>query len=58
MKNDKLSEQIKFDVRLLEWNLKQGLVREEDVKDHTSRLPDTSEKVTYTQIDDFRNQPQ
>jgi hypothetical protein len=33
-------ENLKYDVRMKDWNLKQGVVKEKDLEDHTKNLKD------------------
>jgi hypothetical protein len=33
-------ENLKFDVRMRDWNLKQGVVKEKDLQEHTKNLKD------------------
>jgi hypothetical protein len=33
-------ENLKYDVRMREWNLKQGIVKEKDLDDHMKNLKD------------------
>lgn len=35
-------ENLKFDVRMRDWNLKQGIVKETDIQTHTQNLKDLS----------------
>ncbi|MCH2533043.1 MAG: hypothetical protein MK008_01220 [Bdellovibrionales bacterium] len=43
----------KFDKRLIDWNLEQGIITEQDLKSYTSELADdTSNKVELNLKDD------
>jgi len=33
-------ENLKFDVRMRDWNLKQGVLKDKDIEDHTKNLKD------------------
>jgi len=35
-------ENLKFDVRMRDWNLKQGVLKDKDIQDHTQNLKDLS----------------
>ena len=38
----KALENLKYDVRMKDWNLKQGIIKEKDVEDHLKGLKDIS----------------
>lgn len=49
-------ETMKFDVRMRDWNVKQGTIKKEDVQKHVSSLPDSAgaaEPVTLEDREDF-----
>lgn len=52
-KTDKFKKNLKFDSRLLEWNVKHKVLVEKDIKDHASGIPDSSENVETFSIDDI-----
>lgn len=49
-------ETMKFDVRMRDWNVKQGTIKKEDVQKHVASLPDhagSAEPVTLEDREDF-----
>ena len=49
-------DSMKFDVRMRDWNMKQGHVKKEDLEKHIKSLPDSassSEPVTLEDKEDF-----
>ncbi|MGE3975196.1 MAG: hypothetical protein AB7F59_11790 [Bdellovibrionales bacterium] len=52
-KSDKFKTHLRFDARLLEWNLKYKVLQEKDIKDHASTLPDSADNVETFAIDDI-----
>jgi hypothetical protein len=51
--SDKFKNNLRFDSRLLEWNLKYKVLQDKDVKDHVSTLPDSAANVETFAIDDI-----
>ena len=49
---DKNMEKLKFDVRLREWNLRNGVLKEEDLKAHLKDLEDVSKNAVTIEIDE------
>jgi hypothetical protein len=53
--NDHL-QNLSFDTRLVEWNLKHKIIKQESFDKHLDALPDSDGKFTYTKIEDLRNE--
>lgn len=47
----KATEEMKFDIRLIEFNLAQGLIKEEDLKKRLESLQDTSHQGEFLNFD-------
>lgn len=37
-------QMVKYDTRLIDWNLKQGLITQEEYDKHVKSLPDTADR--------------
>ncbi len=42
-----------FDVRLLDWNLKYGVISNQEIKKHKDNLPDDKEKIVAIRIEEI-----
>lgn len=49
---------LKYDKRLLEWNLNNGLLSKEELKKHLDELPDLSSRVDLLRMGEERSQPE
>ncbi len=50
---ESILEELKYDKRLIEWNLRRGIITHEDVKKHLSSLQDiSSEAISFNLEDD------
>ena len=52
MSHNKSLDDQKFDTRLVNWNLKRGVISESDFNRHLESLPDSSENAQKIEIDD------
>lgn len=52
MSFDKAMNKMKFDIRLLEYNLSQNLITKEDYQKYLSQLEDCADLVAPTNLDD------
>jgi hypothetical protein len=50
------SKENKFDIRLLEWNLLNGVISQEEVKKHLASLPDLGAQVEMYNLGEDRGQ--
>ena len=53
---NKALENMKYDSRMMDWNVKQGLVKTEELESHAKALPDSAslcEPVTLEDREDF-----
>ena len=51
-------ETMKYDVRMLDWNSKQGLLSANELKQHLTALPDSKalcEEVTLEDIEEYND---
>jgi hypothetical protein len=55
MSLDKNLMNIKFDTRLQEWSLKNGVLKEEELKKQLQALEDVSNNAVLIKVDDERN---
>ena len=55
MSIDKVMKIMKFDSRLIEYNLNNGTITKEELKTHLQNLPDLADKAEKLDIDDRRS---
>lgn len=48
----KALENMKFDVRMKDWNMKQGLIKKEDIETSQKSLPDASAQCEPVTLED------
>ena len=48
MKHNKTLERQKFDSRLINWNIKRGVITEKEYQEYLKTLPDSSDKADNT----------
>lgn len=48
----KALENMKFDVRMKDWNMKQGLIKKEDVETNQKSLPDSGAQCEPVTLED------
>ncbi len=48
---------LKFDKRLLEWNLNNGQLSKEELKKHLDQLPDLSNRIDLLRMGEEKPQP-
>lgn len=46
-------DKLKFDKRMVDWNLAHGIISAEELKQHMSSLPDSSSNLESDEDDDF-----
>ena len=51
MKFSDLLEQFRFDKRLVDWNIKHGVINNTDLEKHLSTVTDSSHNLSQIQID-------
>ncbi|MCB0348459.1 MAG: hypothetical protein KDD37_06460 [Bdellovibrionales bacterium] len=51
MKHNKALERQKFDSRLINWNIKRGVITEKEYQEHLKTLSDSSDKARPMDID-------
>jgi hypothetical protein len=52
MSFEKANLKMKFDIRMLEYNLAQGIITKEELEKHLASLPDESENTVAVTLDD------
>lgn len=55
MSLDKALQGLKFDVRMQEFNLNNGVISQADLKGHLSQLPDSSGQAEKMEIEENQN---
>jgi hypothetical protein len=50
---DKFKKNLRFDSRLIEWNLKHKILQDKELKDHSTQIPDSSGNVETFAVDDI-----
>jgi hypothetical protein len=51
------NKSLKFDKRLLEWNLNNGQLSKEELKKHLDQLPDLANRVDMLRMGEERPEP-
>lgn len=51
MSLDKAIKNLKYDKRMVEWNLNNGLLTKEELEKHTQQLPDLKEQVNLLDLE-------
>ena len=54
MKHSDYVQNLSFDIRLIEWNLKQKVITQDDLAKHLKDLSDVQEKSEVVRIEDLR----
>ncbi|MEQ1876900.1 MAG: hypothetical protein ABL958_09660 [Bdellovibrionia bacterium] len=54
MKHSDYVQNLSFDTRLIEWNIKQKVVTSDDLNKHLKELPDSSANSEMVKIEDLR----
>jgi hypothetical protein len=50
MKHNKALERQKFDSRLINWNIKRGVITEKEYQEYLKTLPDSSDKARPMEV--------
>ncbi len=57
MSSEAGNKNLKFDKRLLEWNINNGQLSKEELKKHLEQLPDLSSRVDLLRMGEEKHQP-
>ncbi len=55
MKLNDFIDNLKFDSRVVDWNVKNNVVNEKDVKTHLEKLPDLTDQMVKFHVDDLKD---